>query len=149
MDFFIFNHGGNSNKIHLNKKFEAPVGDFGLAKVIDMPLWSQCMLLQVLMAKLLLPFMLPISSSISNGFKKRERAREWRRRRRRKELFSEEQTEFVHSTVLFIFQVIGYLPTLELYDDTLPSRLLATKKIKLERNRERLDKRRYVRGLKK
>lgn len=28
----------------------------------------------------------------------------------------------------FIFQVIGYLPTLELYDDTLPSRLLATKK---------------------
>lgn len=49
----------------------------------------------------------------------------------------------------FIFQVIGYLPTLKLYDDTLPSRLLATKKIKLERNRERLDKRRYVRGLKK
>lgn len=75
--------------------------------------------------------------------------KERERRRRRQELFSEEQIEFVHSTVLFIFQVIGYLPTLKLYDDTLPSRLLATKKIKLERNRERVDKRRHVRGLKK
>lgn len=79
---------------------------------------------------------------------KRERERESEEEEEKRSCLVKNKLNLCAVQYFFIFQVIGYLPTLELYDDTLPSRLFY-KKIKLERNRERLDKRRYVRGLKK